>query len=69
MKFAHISDLHLGKRVHQFSMIEDQNYILDKIVELVVQEEVDGVFIAGDIYDKVYPFCRLCIRRSCAKSY
>ena len=55
MKFAHISDLHLGKRVHQFSMIEDQNYILDKIVELVVQEEVDGVFIAGDIYDKVYP--------------
>lgn len=55
MKFAHISDLHLGKRVHQFSMIEDQKYILDKIVELVVQEEVDGVFIAGDIYDKVYP--------------
>ena len=38
MKFAHISDLHLGKRVHQFSMIEDQKYILDKIVELVVQE-------------------------------
>ena len=55
MKFAHISDLHLGKRVHQFSMIEDQKYILDKIVELVVQEEVEGVFIAGDIYDKVYP--------------
>lgn len=55
MKFAHISDLHLGKRVHQFSMIEDQKYILDKIVELVVQEEVDGVFIAGDVYDKVYP--------------
>lgn len=55
MKLAHISDLHLGKRVHQFSMIEDQKYILDKIVELVVQEEVDGVFIAGDIYDKVYP--------------
>ena len=55
MKFAHISDLHLGKRVHQFSMIEDQKYILDKIVELVVQEEVESVFIAGDIYDKVYP--------------
>lgn len=55
MKFAHISDLHLGKRVHQFSMIEDQKYILDKMIELVVQEEVDGVFIAGDVYDKVYP--------------
>ena len=55
MKFAHISDLHLGKRVHQISMIEDQKYILDKIVELVVQEEVDGIFISGDVYDKVYP--------------
>ena len=55
MKFAHISDLHLGKRVHQISMIEDQKYILDKIVELAAQEEVDGIFIAGDVYDKVYP--------------
>ena len=55
MKFAHISDLHLGKRVHQISMIEDQKYILDKIVELAAREEVDGIFIAGDVYDKVYP--------------
>ncbi len=55
MKFAHISDLHLGKRVHQFSMIEEQKYILDKIVEMVIQERVEGVFIAGDVYDKIYP--------------
>ena len=55
MKFAHISDLHLGKRVHQFSMIEEQKYILDKIVEMVIRESVEGVFIAGDVYDKIYP--------------
>ena len=55
MKFAHISDLHLGKRLHQFSMIEDQRYILEKIIEIVKEEKVDGIFIAGDIYDKIYP--------------
>lgn len=55
MKFAHISDLHLGKRIHQFSMIEEQKYILQQIVGIAVEEKVDGVFIAGDIYDKIYP--------------
>ncbi|MBQ8039630.1 MAG: exonuclease SbcCD subunit D [Lachnospiraceae bacterium] len=55
MKFAHISDLHLGKRVHQFSMIEEQKYILEKIVEIAAHEAIDGILIAGDVYDKVYP--------------
>ena len=55
MKFAHISDLHLGKRVHQFSMIEEQKYILDKIIEIVKEEQIDGILIAGDVYDKIYP--------------
>lgn len=55
MKFAHISDLHLGKRLHQFSLIEDQRYILEKITEIVKEEKVEGIFIAGDIYDKIYP--------------
>lgn len=55
MKFAHISDLHLGKRIHQFSMIEEQKYILQQIVEIIIEENVDGVLIAGDIYDKIYP--------------
>lgn len=55
MKFAHISDLHLGKRIHQFSMIEEQKYILEKIENIVKDEKVDGVLIAGDIYDKIYP--------------
>lgn len=55
MKFAHISDLHLGKKVHQFSMIEEQKYILEEIAEIVFREEVDGILIAGDVYDKIYP--------------
>lgn len=55
MKFAHISDLHLGKRIHQFSMIEEQKYILDKIIEIAKAEEIDGILIAGDVYDKIYP--------------
>ena len=43
MKLIHLSDLHLGKRIHQFSMIEDQKYILEKIVEIVKEEKVDGI--------------------------
>lgn len=55
MKFIHLSDLHIGKRVYEFSMLEDQNYILNQILELVKQEKPDGVLIAGDIYDKPVP--------------
>lgn len=55
MKFLHISDLHIGKRVHEFSMIKDQKYILGKILEIVRDEQADGVLIAGDIYDKPVP--------------
>ena len=55
MKFMHISDLHIGKRVNDFSMLEDQAYIFDQIQSIIVQEKVEGVLIAGDIYDKVVP--------------
>lgn len=55
MKFAHLSDLHLGKRIYEFSMIKDQEYILDKIIEIITEEQVDGVLIAGDVYDKSVP--------------
>ena len=55
MKFLHISDLHIGKRVNEFSMIEDQKYILEKIKDIAFDEKVDAVFIAGDIYDKTVP--------------
>lgn len=55
MKLAHLSDLHLGKRVNEFSMTEDQRYILKKITEIIRQEQVQGVLIAGDVYDKTVP--------------
>jgi exonuclease SbcD len=55
MKFIHLSDLHLGKRVNEFSMIEDQQYILGKIIEIIDREQPDGILIAGDVYDKTVP--------------
>ena len=55
MKLMHISDLHLGKRVNEFSMIEDQEYILQEILQTAKKEKVDGLLIAGDVYDKAVP--------------
>lgn len=55
MKFLHISDLHIGKRVNEFSMIEDQKYILKEILRIADDELVQGIFIAGDVYDKPVP--------------
>lgn len=55
MKFIHLSDLHIGKRVNEFSMLEDQQYILKSILTVIDSEEPDGVIIAGDVYDKSVP--------------
>ena len=55
MKFIHLSDLHLGKRVNEFSMIEDQRYILKEILGIINDEAPDGILIAGDIYDRTIP--------------
>lgn len=55
MKFIHLSDLHLGKRVNEFSMIEDQAYILKEIEGIIGKESPDAVIIAGDVYDKTIP--------------
>ena len=55
MKFLHLSDLHLGKRVHAFSMLEDQRVILEQIAQMARAQCVDAVVIAGDIYDKSIP--------------
>lgn len=55
MKLFHLSDLHLGKRVNGFSMIEDQKYILQQILKYIEEEQPDGVLIAGDVYDKSVP--------------
>ncbi len=55
MKVMHLSDLHLGKRVNEFSMLEDQKYILMKILNILDEEKPDAIIIAGDVYDKSVP--------------
>ena len=55
MRFLHISDLHIGKRVNEFPMLEDQKYILTQILKIAEDRQVDGIIIAGDIYDKTVP--------------
>lgn len=55
MKLIHISDLHLGKRLNEFSMLEDQRYILEQIVTICVREKADALLLAGDIYDRPIP--------------
>ena len=55
MKLIHLSDLHIGKRVNEFSMMEDQEYILKQILKIIDDEAPDGVIIAGDVYDKPVP--------------
>lgn len=55
MKFIHLSDLHIGKRVNEMSMMEDQAYILDQILKIIDDELPDAVLIAGDVYDKSIP--------------
>lgn len=55
MKFLHLADLHLGKRVNGFSMLEDQAHILRQILAILDDEQPDGVLIAGDVYNKSVP--------------
>lgn len=55
MRLIHLSDLHIGKRVNEFSMLEDQKYILAQILAVIEAEQAEGVILAGDIYDKPIP--------------
>lgn len=55
MKLLHLSDLHLGKRLREYNLLEDQEYILTKIINIIDDEKPDGVIIAGDVYDKTVP--------------
>ena len=55
MRFAHISDLHIGKMLHEVSLLDDQAYILEEIRKMLRDEKPDAVLIAGDIYDKSAP--------------
>ena len=74
MKLIHLSDLHIGKRVNEISMIEDQEHILLQILRIIDEENADAVLIAGDVYDKSIPsaeavtlfddfLCRLAARK------
>ena len=55
MKFIHLSDLHLGKRLHETSLIEDQQAILSQVLEIIDNEQPNGILVAGDVYDKSVP--------------
>lgn len=55
MKFLHVADLHIGKVVNDFSMLEDQKFILEQICGMAEANQVDAVVIAGDIYDRAIP--------------
>ena len=55
MKFLHVSDLHIGKVVNDFSMLEDQRFILEQIGGMARANQVDAVVIAGDVYDRAIP--------------
>ena len=55
MKFIHISDLHLGRKIFEYSMIDEQKNALKQVIKASVEQKVDGIFIAGDIYDKSIP--------------
>lgn len=55
MKLLHTADLHIGKIVNDFSMLEDQRYILKQISGIAVANQVDGILLSGDIYDRAIP--------------
>ncbi len=55
MKFLHLGDLHLGKTLGEYDLTSDQKYILDRVIEMALENSVDGVLIAGDVYDKSIP--------------
>lgn len=55
MKLIHTADLHIGKVINEFTMIEDQKFILNQILDIINEEKADGIIIAGDIYDRSIP--------------
>lgn len=55
MKFIHLADLHIGKRYGEMSLVDDQKYILQRILDIIEAEQPQGVIIAGDVYDKSVP--------------
>ena len=55
MRFFHLSDLHIGRQLHFYSLAEDQRRMLDQIVEKARELHPDAILISGDVYDKAAP--------------
>ena len=55
MRFLHVADLHIGKRVNGMSLVDDQRFVLQQIIDIACDRKVDALLIAGDIYDKASP--------------
>ena len=55
MKLVHLSDLHLGRMLHRYSLQEEQTELLERIRQIVAEEKPDAVLIAGDVYDRSIP--------------
>lgn len=55
MRFIHLSDLHIGRQLHQYNLKEDQEHILGEVVEYARMLRPDAIVIAGDVYDKSVP--------------
>ena len=55
MKILHLSDLHIGKSIHEQCMLEDQKYILNQIIEEIKERKIEIIIISGDIYDRSVP--------------
>ncbi len=55
MKFLHTADWHIGRRLHGFDLTDEQTTAFDQIEQLAIQEHVDGIIIAGDLYDRRLP--------------
>lgn len=55
MRLLHLADLHIGKVINEFSMLEDQKYVLQQVIEMALEEQTEGVILAGDIYDRSVP--------------
>ena len=60
MKFLHLADLHLGKRVNGFDFLEDQRFILEQVLDICDKNKVEAVVLAGDIYDNPVPPAAAC---------
>ena len=55
MKFLHLSDLHIGKKVNGISMLEEQRFVLESAIKLIKDEKISFVLIAGDVFDRAIP--------------